>query len=36
MTTAPDDKADYWRKEFENFKALFARFLRAKPVIDWK
>lgn len=36
MATAPDDKADYWRKEFDNFKALFARFLRAKPVIDWK
>ena len=27
---------DYWCKEFENFKALFARFLRAKTTIDWK
>uniref|UniRef100_A0A1I8AYU9 UTP--glucose-1-phosphate uridylyltransferase n=1 Tax=Meloidogyne hapla TaxID=6305 RepID=A0A1I8AYU9_MELHA len=36
LKTAPAHKVDSWQKEFENFKSLFVRFLRARTVIDWK
>ncbi|KAH7731372.1 UDP-glucose pyrophosphorylase 2-like isoform 2 [Aphelenchoides avenae] len=36
LGTAPEGKAEYWKKEFEGFKNLFARFLRAKSHIDWE
>lgn len=26
----------YWKKELDAFKHIFARYLRAKSVIDWK
>uniref|UniRef100_A0A915E5Z7 UTP--glucose-1-phosphate uridylyltransferase n=1 Tax=Ditylenchus dipsaci TaxID=166011 RepID=A0A915E5Z7_9BILA len=38
LNTAGGDqqKLEYWKKEFEGFKHVFARYLKAKSVIDWK
>ncbi|KAI1729534.1 UTP--glucose-1-phosphate uridylyltransferase domain-containing protein [Ditylenchus destructor] len=30
------EKLEYWKKELDAFKHIFARYLRAKSVIDWK
>jgi len=34
-TTKESSKLEYWQKEFDNFKHIFARYLQAKEVIDW-
>uniref|UniRef100_A0A914HT75 UTP--glucose-1-phosphate uridylyltransferase n=1 Tax=Globodera rostochiensis TaxID=31243 RepID=A0A914HT75_GLORO len=35
LCTAPPEKLEYWKKEFDNFLTLFARFLRAKTTVEW-
>jgi hypothetical protein len=34
-TVNGEAKLDYWRKEFENFKHIFARYLQTREIIDW-
>jgi UTP--glucose-1-phosphate uridylyltransferase len=36
QATAPSEKQEYWKKEFDGFRNLFIRFLRARPFIDWE
>ncbi|CAP35745.2 Protein CBG18265 [Caenorhabditis briggsae] len=35
LNTSPDAKLDHYKMELSGFRNLFARFLRAKPTVDW-
>lgn len=35
LATSEPEMLEYWKKEFENFKRLFGRYLKQKTTIDW-